>query len=61
MSTRPRMRTTPRPRTRSQLGSLEFMKASLESVEANLFMADPRFTIVFANEHALETLRGLQD
>jgi methyl-accepting chemotaxis protein len=62
MSTRPRSRTNAGASgTRQHLGSLEFVKASLESVQANIFMADPRFTIIFANERALDTLRGLQD
>jgi methyl-accepting chemotaxis protein len=66
------MSTRPRPRSRStaasratsrangQLNSLEFAKASLASVQANLFIADTRFTIIFANERALETLRGIE-
>jgi methyl-accepting chemotaxis protein len=63
MSTRPRSRpTVSRARhTNGQLDSLGFVRASLDSVQANIFMADPRFTIIFANERALETLRGIAD
>jgi methyl-accepting chemotaxis protein len=63
MSTRPRIRPTVSRarRTNGQLDSLGFVRASLDSVQANIFMADPRFTIIFANERALETLRGIAD
>jgi methyl-accepting chemotaxis protein len=63
MSTRPRSRPTVSRarRTNDQLDSLGFVRASLDSVQANIFMADARFTIIFANERALETLRGIAD
>src|SRR5271155_3166672 len=63
MSTRPRIRPTVSRarRTNGQLDSLGFVRASLDSVQANIFMADPRFTIIFANQRALETLRGIAD
>src|SRR5262249_3910848 len=34
-------------------------RATLESVQTNLFLADPQFTIVYANKRALDTLRGM--
>jgi methyl-accepting chemotaxis protein len=40
--------------------SLDFLRASLSSVQANIFVADPSFTIVFANDSALETLRSIE-
>ncbi len=51
----------PPRRSNGQLDSLGFVRASLDSVQANIFMADPRFTIIFANERALETLRGIAE
>lgn len=44
-----------------QLDSPEFLRASLASVQTNIFIADASFTIVFANDRALETLRGFAD
>jgi methyl-accepting chemotaxis protein len=44
-----------------QLASLEFLKATLDSVQTNIFLADQRFVIIFANERAHATLRGLAD
>jgi len=43
------------------LDSLEFAKGSLAGVQANIFIADPEFTVVYANERAIETLRGIED
>jgi methyl-accepting chemotaxis protein len=43
-----------------QLDTLEFVRASLASVQTNIFIADTRLTIIFANERALETLRGME-
>jgi methyl-accepting chemotaxis protein len=62
------MRTGPKARrpaagargANGQLESLEFVKASLASLQTNIFMADTEFTIIFANKRALETLRGLE-
>jgi methyl-accepting chemotaxis protein len=42
------------------LKSLDFIRASLESVQTNIFVADARFNIIFANERALQTLRGIE-
>src|SRR5262245_170253 len=44
-----------------QLDSLEFVRASLAGVQTNVFLADPKFRIVYANDRAMETLRGLED
>lgn len=49
------------PGANGQLDSLEFVRASLASVQANVFIADPQFTIIFANERALQTLRGIEE
>jgi methyl-accepting chemotaxis protein len=48
-----------KPGANGQLDSLEFVRASLASLQANVFLADPQLTIVYANERALETLRGI--
>jgi methyl-accepting chemotaxis protein len=48
------------PSANGQLDSLEFVRASLASVQTNIFLADTQFTIIFANERALETLRGIE-
>jgi methyl-accepting chemotaxis protein len=62
MSTRPRVRSkAAAPGANGQLRSLEFVRASLACVQANIFIADSRFTIIFANDRALETLRGIAD
>jgi methyl-accepting chemotaxis protein len=42
------------------LKSLDFVRASLDGVQTNIFMADTRFNIIFANERALQTLRGIE-
>jgi methyl-accepting chemotaxis protein len=47
------------PGANGQLDSLDFVRASLSSVQTNIFVADTQFTIIFANERALETLRGI--
>ncbi len=49
------------PSANGQLDSLEFLRASLDNVQVNVFVADARFTIIYANERALETLRGIED
>src|SRR5215831_9854952 len=62
MSTVPKRRRAASPTAVSngQLQSLEFVRAGLESVQTNIFMADTRFNIIFANERALQTLRGME-
>jgi methyl-accepting chemotaxis protein len=44
---------------KAQLASLEFVRATLDCVQTNIFMADTSFNIFFANARALETLRGI--
>jgi len=39
------------------LESIEFLKATLVGIQANVFLADPNFNIVFANDQALATIR----
>jgi methyl-accepting chemotaxis protein len=49
------------PQANGQLDSLEFVRAGLDSVQTNIFLADPQLTIIFANERALKTLHGMED
>jgi methyl-accepting chemotaxis protein len=42
------------------LGSLEFLRASLDSLQANVFIADPALVLIYANEHARVTLARLE-
>jgi methyl-accepting chemotaxis protein len=62
MSTRPKARPGAgrAPRANSHLDSLEFVRASLANVQTNIFMADSRLNIIFANERALQTLRRIE-
>src|SRR5262245_39121087 len=48
------------PASKDHLDSLAFVRASLDSVQTNILMADTRFTIIFANDRALHTLRGIE-
>jgi methyl-accepting chemotaxis protein len=48
------------PRPSGQLASVEFLRAAFGGLQANVFIADPKFTLIFANDRALETLRGLE-
>ncbi|MFO0846512.1 MAG: PAS domain-containing protein, partial [Gemmataceae bacterium] len=43
-----------------QLKSLDFLRATLDSLQTNVFLADARFDIIFANDRALRTLRGIE-
>ena len=45
--------------THDALNSLDFLRASLSSVQTNIFIADQSMTLIYANEMALETLRSL--
>jgi methyl-accepting chemotaxis protein len=61
MSTGPRARrSAAAPGVNGQMASLEFVLASIASVQTNIFIADTRFNLIFANERALETLRRLE-
>ncbi|MFO0821780.1 MAG: PAS domain-containing protein [Gemmataceae bacterium] len=44
-----------------QLASLDFVKATLDDLQTNIFVADISFTIVYANRRALDTLRKNED
>jgi methyl-accepting chemotaxis protein len=48
------------PSSNGQMTSLDFLRASLDSVQANIFVADTNLVLIYANERALETLRSLE-
>ena len=50
----------PAPSTNGFLDSLDFLRASLSSVQANIFVADTTFNIVYVNDRAMETLRAIE-
>src|SRR5262249_53068208 len=61
MSTAPDIRPAAKdPGTNGHLDSLDFLRASLDSLQANVFLADSQLNIIYANERALETLRGIE-
>jgi methyl-accepting chemotaxis protein len=62
MSAGPKKRRAPArpPGGDGRLDSLDFVRATLASVQTNIFLADPRFTIIFANDRALATLRRIE-
>lgn len=43
-----------------QLNSIDFLRATLNGIQANVFLADPDFNIIFANERALATIRKFE-
>src|SRR5262245_44326950 len=58
---------TPRPTrptapatAKGPLTSLDFLRAAFESLQTNVFIADPSLTLVYANKRALDTLRSLE-
>jgi methyl-accepting chemotaxis protein len=51
----------PAPGSDGQLNSLDFLRASLASVQANILVADAKLNIIYANDRALETLRTIED
>jgi methyl-accepting chemotaxis protein len=55
------MNDTPHPSTNGQLESLDFLRSSLAGLQTNIFLTDTKFTIIFANERAKESLRGIED
>jgi methyl-accepting chemotaxis protein len=58
----PDTRPTPAaPGRGDPLASLDFVKAALDDVQTNIFVADTSFTIVYANRRALDTLRKIED
>jgi methyl-accepting chemotaxis protein len=42
------------------LASADFLSATFGSLQANVFVADPEFTLIYANPKALETMRGFE-
>jgi methyl-accepting chemotaxis protein len=48
------------PSSNGQMVSPELLRSAFASLQANVFIADPRFNIIYANERALETLRGIE-
>src|SRR5262245_4212208 len=57
---RPRRGAATAPGVDGPLRSLDFLRATLEGVQTNIFMADTRVNIIFANDRALQTLRGIE-
>jgi methyl-accepting chemotaxis protein len=53
-------RTADKTGTDGRAGSLDLVRAALECVQTNIFLADPNFTVVYANARALDTLRGFE-
>jgi methyl-accepting chemotaxis protein len=51
---------TERTTTADLLDELESLRATLDGVRANVFIADPALDIVYANPAAVETLRGIE-
>lgn len=49
------------PSSNGELSSLDFLSASLGAMQANVLIADPKLTIIYGNERALETLRGIAE
>jgi methyl-accepting chemotaxis protein len=61
MNNTPETSVGPEPSTNGHLNSLDFLRASLSGVQANVFLADTSFVIIYANDRALETLREIED
>jgi methyl-accepting chemotaxis protein len=60
MSNAPEISLGPVPSTNGDLNSLDFLRASLASLQANVFLADRELVIIYANDRALETLRRIE-
>jgi methyl-accepting chemotaxis protein len=60
MSTARKPRRATTKASNGKLKSLDFVRAGLDSVQTNIFIADTAFKIIFANARALQTLRGLE-
>jgi methyl-accepting chemotaxis protein len=41
--------------------TLDVLKSTLDDVQTNIFIADPKFTLIYANRRALDTLRNIED
>jgi len=48
------------PSQNGMLTSAEFLHAAFGSLQTNVFIADPKLNLVYANDRALETLRGME-
>jgi methyl-accepting chemotaxis protein len=48
------------PGANGPLTSLDYLRAAFDGLPANVFLADAAMTIVYANDHARETLRGFE-
>ena len=48
------------PSVNGVLNSLALLQATLDSVQANLFIADSAFNIIYANERALATMKTFE-
>jgi methyl-accepting chemotaxis protein len=48
------------PIARGPLASADFLRAAFGSLQTNVFVADPKLNLIYANARALETLRGLE-
>jgi methyl-accepting chemotaxis protein len=55
------MNDSPHPSDNGQMDSLEFLRASLAGIQTNIFLANAKCTIVYANERAKESLRAIED
>jgi methyl-accepting chemotaxis protein len=42
------------------LATADFLRAAFDAVQANVFFADPKLNLVYANPRALATLRGME-
>jgi methyl-accepting chemotaxis protein len=51
---------TAAPAAKGPLASPEFLRAAFGSLQTNVFIADPKLTLIYANDRALQTLRGLE-
>jgi methyl-accepting chemotaxis protein len=54
-------KTIVKTRKTDPLTSLDFVRAALDSLQTNVFVADSSFTIVYINDRALATLREIED
>src|SRR5262249_52272444 len=48
------------PTLNGQLTSPDFLRAAFGSLQTNVFIADPKLTLIYANDRALQTLRGIE-
>lgn len=58
--TRKRPNQATKPRDDTVLSSNGFTRAALDSLQANVFLADPRFNIIYINDAARATLRQIE-